>query len=64
MLCVVKRSAMGRAMAISPSKGRAMGACYGAVLWPQYPVLYIPIALCAMRACYARVGRMSGTGIL
>jgi len=29
MLCVVKRSAMGCAMAISPSKGRAMGLCYG-----------------------------------
>jgi len=29
--CVVKRSAMGRAMGISPSKGGAMGSCYGAV---------------------------------
>ena len=29
MLCVVKRSAMGRAMAISPSKGACYGLCYG-----------------------------------
>ena len=31
MPCAVKRSAMGRAMGISPSKGGAMGSCYGAV---------------------------------
>lgn len=32
MLCVVKRSAMGRAMAISPSKGRAMGCAMGCAM--------------------------------
>lgn len=29
MLCVTKRSAMGCAMAISPSKGACYGLCYG-----------------------------------
>jgi len=29
MPCVTKRSAMGHAMAISPSKGACYGACYG-----------------------------------
>ena len=67
MLCVIKRSAMGRAMAISPSKSRAMGCAMGGAMAAVPCSIERHSTLCyglTSHACYAWVGRGRGTGIL